>query len=100
MTGRAQSRGGEQVESVRGQPFGIHGRTEPARHKMTQINLPPVLKVMNDLANDPATAVHGDGRVEVNGAMGTVGASECTSDRAFERFGACLAKRRNNADGF
>jgi hypothetical protein len=67
---------------------------------MTQINLPPVLKVMNQLADDPATTIGGNGRVEMNGTMGAVCASECTSDRAFERFLACLAKRRNNADGF
>src|SRR4030095_13604781 len=49
-------------------------------------------------ANNPATAVGGNGRVEVNRAMGAIRAREFTGNRAFERFGTFLAKRRNNAD--
>jgi hypothetical protein len=53
---------------------------------------------VNDLANNPATAVCGNGRGEVNYAMGAIGTGEFTDNRAFERFGAFLAKRRANAD--
>jgi hypothetical protein len=53
---------------------------------------------VNDLANNPATAVCGNGRVEVNCAMGAIGTGEFTGNRAFERFGTFLAKRRNNTD--
>src|SRR5439155_25546668 len=76
----------------------IQRSAEPARNALTQINLVTVLKVVNDLANNPATAVCGNGRVEVNGTMGAIGAGEFTGNRAFEWFGAFLAKRRYNAD--
>src|SRR4029453_35297 len=57
-----------------------------------------VLKVVNNLANNPATAIGRNGRVEVNGAMGAIGASELTGNRAFEWLGAFLAKWCNNPD--
>src|SRR4029450_4992737 len=88
----------DNVEPATTQSCVIQRRAEPARHGLTQINLMTVLKVVNDLANNPATAVCGNGRVEVNGAMGAIRAREFTGNRAFERFGTFLAKRRNNAD--
>ena len=72
---------------------------KPTRYKMAQVNLAPVFKLVNHLANDPATAVCGHGCVEVNRAMGTVGTGECAGDSAFERFRAFLAKWRDDADG-
>src|SRR5207249_10947165 len=66
---------------------------------MTQVNLTPVLKGVNDLADDPATAIGGDGRIEINGAVGTVGACKRARDCAFKWFGALLAKRRDHAAG-
>jgi len=77
----------------------IKCRTEPARHEMAQVNLAPVLKVMNDLADDTAAAVCGHGCIEVNRAVGTVGACKRAGDGTFERFGAFLAKRCSDADG-
>jgi len=67
---------------------------------MTQINLTPVLKGVNDLADDPATAISCDGCIEMNRAMGTVGACKRVRDCAFKWLGALLAKRCDNADGF
>src|SRR6266545_2139805 len=87
----------DKIEAATPQPCVVQRCAEPARHEMTQVNLATVLKVVNNLANNPATAVGGNGRIEVNGAMGAIGAGEFTGDRAFERFGAFLAKRRNNA---
>ena len=67
---------------------------------MTQINLAPVFKVVNDLANNPATAVCRNGRVVMNGAMRAIGAGERARYGAFERLGALLAKWRDDADSF
>jgi hypothetical protein len=53
---------------------------------------------VNDLTNNSATAVCGNGGVEVNGTMGAISTGEFTGNRAFEWFGAFLAKRRDNAD--
>src|SRR6266487_3627947 len=72
---------------------------EPARHKATQVNLPPVFKFMDDLANHAATAVCRHGCVEVNRAMGAVGTGKLAGNGAFEGLGAFLAKWRDDADG-
>src|SRR4030095_6438522 len=82
------------------QPFVVQRSTEPARHGLTQVNLATVLKVVNNLANNPATAIGRNGRVEVNGAMGAIGAREFTGYGAFKRLGAFLTKWRNNTDDF
>src|SRR5437868_15142333 len=73
---------------------------QPTRYKITKLNLAPVLKFMNDLANNTATTVCGDGRVEVDPAVGAVGAGKYSSNSALERFGAFLAKWRDNTDSF
>src|SRR5919201_1935814 len=65
---------------------------------MTQINLARVFKFMNNLANDSAPAICGHGCLEMNRAIGTVGAGKCTGDRTFERLGAFLAKWRDDAN--
>jgi len=64
------------------------------------MNLATVFKFVDDLANDTATAVRGHGCVEVNRAMGTVGTGKGVGDRTLERFGAFLAKWRDDSDGF
>jgi hypothetical protein len=80
------------------QPFVIQRSTEPARYEMAQLNLPPVFKFMNDVTDDPTTAVCGHCGFEMKCAMSTVRTRERARDRTFERFGAFLAKRRDNAD--
>src|ERR1044071_9412995 len=82
----------DDLESSSAEPFVIQRSMEPARHKATQVNLPSVFKFMDDLANDPATAVCRHGCLEINRAMGAVGAGKLAGNGAFERLGACLAK--------
>jgi hypothetical protein len=53
---------------------------------MTQMDLAPILEVVNDTPNDPATAIGGDGGVKVNRAMGAVRAGERAGDCTFEWF--------------
>jgi hypothetical protein len=77
----------------------IKRRIKPACHEMSQVNLAPVLKVMYDLADDAATAVRGHRGIKVERAMRTVGACERARNGTFERLGALLAKRRNDAHG-
>jgi len=88
------------VETPLAEPLIIQRSLEPARHEMAEINLAPVLKAVNDLANNPAAAVSGDGRVEMNGAMSAIRAGKRAGNSAFKWFGARLAKRRDNTDGF
>src|SRR5215831_2083931 len=80
------------------QPFIIERRLKPARYKMAQVNLAAVFKFVDDFANDAAAAVCSHGCVEVDLAVGTVGAGKRASDRAFEGLRTCLAKWGRDAD--
>jgi len=88
------------IEVALAKSFIVQRRVEPTRYKMAQMNLATVFKFVDDLANDTATAVRGHGCVEVNRAMGTVGTGKGVGDRTLERFGAFLAKWRDDPDGF
>jgi hypothetical protein len=92
--------GHDYVKFTPANTFIVKRRTEPMRHEMSQMNLTPILKIMNDLPNDTAAAVCGHCRVKVNFAMGAVGASERSRYGAFEGLGTLLAKWCNDAHGF
>src|SRR5438874_12239475 len=66
---------------------------------MTEMDLAPVLKVMDDLANNSATAIRRDSSVKMNRAMSAVRANKGAGNCAFERFGAFSAERRDDARG-
>jgi len=97
LPGGVQGDWNQYIKVVSAQPFVIQRSTEPARYEMAQMNLPPVFKFMNDMTDDPATAVCGHCGFEMKCAMGTVRTRERARDRTFERFGAFLAKRRDDA---
>jgi len=63
---------------------------------MTEMDLAPVLKVMDDLANDSAAAIRRDSSVKMNRAMSAVRANKGAGNCAFERFGAFPAKGRDD----
>src|SRR6476661_7364680 len=89
----------DDVEFASANPFVIQRCMKPARYQVTRVNLPCVFKFMDDLANDPTTAVCGHRCVEVNRAMGAVGADKLAGNSAFKGLGAFLAKWRDDADG-
>src|SRR5438093_12567923 len=66
---------------------------------MTKMDLAPVLKVMDDLANDSATAIRRDRSVKMNRAMSAVRANKGAGNCAFERFRTFPAERRDDARG-
>src|SRR5205823_10363081 len=72
---------------------------EPACYQMTEMHLAPVLKIMDDLANDSATAIRRDSSIKMNRAMSAVRANKGAGNCAFERFGAFPAERRDDARG-
>src|SRR6266487_2708323 len=82
------------------QPFIVQRSMQPTRYKMAQVNVAPVFKFVNNLANNTATAVCGHGRLEVNCPMGAVGTCKCAFDGAVEWFRTFLAKWRADANGF
>jgi hypothetical protein len=93
-----QWHGHDHIESPPAKPFIVERRTEPACHEVPQVNLAAVLKLVNDLADNTATAVCGHRCIKVNRAVGAVGACKRVVNSTFERLGALLAKRRNDAD--
>ena len=68
--------GHDYVKFTPAKTFIVKRCTEPTCHEMSQMNLTPVLKIVNDLANDTAAAVCGHCGIKVNFSMGAVGASE------------------------
>jgi hypothetical protein len=92
--------GHNDVKMTPAKTFIVKCRIEPARHKMSQMNLTAVLKIVNDLANDTAAAVCGHRCIKVNFAMGAIGASERGRDSAFEGLGTLLAKWWDDTHGF
>src|SRR5437016_14590203 len=82
------------------QPFIVQRSMQPMRYKMAQVNVAPVFKFVNNLANNTASAVRGHGRLEVNCPMGAVGTCKCAFDGAVEWFRAFVAKWRADENGF
>src|SRR5437762_12274571 len=72
---------------------------EPTCYEMSQMNLPAVLKIVNDLPDNTAAAVCGHCCIKVNCAMGAVGTCARRHNRAVEGFGALLTKRRDDRGG-
>src|SRR4029077_3849311 len=89
----------DNVKSVAPKPWIIEGCAEPASHQMAQIDLAAVFKIVNNLADDPATAIGGDRSVKMNCAMGAVRTRKLTDNCAFKRFRTSCTKRRNNTRG-
>jgi hypothetical protein len=90
----------DDVEATSQKPFIVQSSAEPTRYKMAQVNSPTVFEFVNDLANNAAPAVCGDGCVKVDPAVGTVGACKCACYGTLERFRAFLAKWRHDTDSF
>src|SRR5260370_5334960 len=89
----------DNVKSMAAKPGMIEGRAEAACHQMAQIDLAAVFKIVNNLTDDPATAIGGSRSVKMNFAMGAVRTRKLTDNCAFKRFRASCTKRRNNARG-
>ena len=100
FSGRMQRDRDNKVEPTIANPGIVQGCAQPTSHEMTQINLATVLKIVNDPADDPPTAIGGDGRVEMNCAMSAVGATKRPDNSALERLRAFLAKRGTDANSF
>src|SRR4029453_12129473 len=95
-----QWHGHDDVKFAPAKTFIVKRRAKPTRHQMSQVNLTPILKVVNDLANNTAATVRSHCCIKVNFAMSAVGACERGRNCAVERLGALLAKWRVDAHGF
>src|SRR6266498_1634770 len=82
----------DHVELASSETLIVKRCAEPTCHETSQVNLTPVLKVVNDLANNTAAAVRGHCRIEVDCAMRAVGACERGRNGPLEGFGALLTE--------
>src|SRR6266487_4433893 len=80
------------------QPSIIERSAKPAPYKMTQMHLAVVFEFVDDVSNDTAAAVCGDGCVKIDCAMCTVGAAKRSGNGAFKGLRTCFAKWRRDAD--
>src|ERR1700693_3177205 len=87
----------DRIETALAETFVVECGHEPPRYQMAKMDLAAVLKIEHDVANDSAAAVSGNRGVEIEGAMGAVGAGKCGRDCAIKRFGAFRAKRRHDS---
>src|SRR6266496_3234791 len=92
--------GHDNVKLTPAKAFIVERCAEPACHEMSQVNLTPVLKIVNDLANDSVAAVRSHRCIKVNFTVSAVGTCELGCNRAFEGLGTLLAKWRNDTHGF
>src|SRR5262249_1520741 len=81
------------------QPFIIDCSAKPAPYKMTQMHLAVVFEFVNDVSNDTAAAVCGDGCIKIDCAMRTVRAAKRSGNGSFKGLRTCFAKWRRDADG-
>jgi hypothetical protein len=87
------------VEMKSAKTFIVKRCAKPARYEMSQVNLTAVLKIMNNLTDDAATAVRGHRCIKVNCAVGTVRTGKSGRNSALEGLRALPTKRRNYSCG-
>src|SRR5205823_14620809 len=89
----------DNVKSVAVKAGIIQACAEPACHQMAHIDFAAVFKIVNTLADDPATAIGGDRSVKMHRAMGAVRTRKLTDNCAVKRFRTSCTKRWNNTRG-
>src|SRR5262249_16834065 len=80
------------------QPFIIERSAKPAPYKMAEMYLGVVFEFVDDVSNDNAAAVCGDGCVKIDCAMCTVRAAKRSANGSFKLLRTCFAKWRRDAD--
>src|SRR4030095_16305299 len=80
------------------QPFIIERSAQPAPYKMSQMRLAVVFEFVDDVSNDTAAAICGDGCVKIDCAMRTVRAAKRSVNGSFKGLRTCFAKWRRDAD--
>src|SRR4051812_35579830 len=89
----------DDVEPATLQPRIIQGFDKPVGDRMPQVNLVPVLEVVDNLSHDAAAAIGGDSGLKMEVAVRAVRAGKCLRDLAGKGLGAggaegCLDPRR------
>src|SRR5438874_8897644 len=92
-----QWNGNDRIETAFAKTLVVERGHQPARDQVAKMDLAPVFKIENHMANDSAASVSGNGGVEMEGAMGAVGARESSGDCSGKGLGAFRAKRRHDS---
>src|SRR6266403_2167551 len=91
---RMQRNGHDRIETAFAKTFVVERGHQPARDQMAKMNLASVFKIENDVANDSAASVSRNRGIEMEDAMGAVGAGKGGGNCPIKRLGAFGAKRR------
>src|SRR5882724_2332583 len=91
---RMQRNGHDRIETAFAKTFVVEGGHQPARDQMAKMNLACVFKIENDVANDSAVSVSRNRGIEMEDAMGAVGAGKGGGNCPIKRLGAIGARRR------
>src|SRR5213082_3155450 len=97
---RMQRNGNDRIETAFAKTFVVERGHQPARDQMAKMNLASVFKIENDVANDSAASESRNRGVEMEDAMGAVGAGKGGGNCAIKRHGTFRAKRRHNSATF
>src|SRR5205085_6083800 len=97
---RMQRNGNDRIETAFAKTLVVERGHQPARDQMAKMNLASVFKIENDVANDSAASVSRNRGVEMEDAMGAVGAGKDGGNCAIKRLGTFRAKRRPNSANF
>src|SRR5438105_7403419 len=100
LPGRMQWHRGDQIEVMFLHTLVVQGGDQPARDLMAKVDLPTVLEIENDPADNASAAKCGDGRIEMKGAMSAISASEGVGNGAIEWLRTFGAKRWDNPADF
>src|SRR5260370_22249145 len=90
---RMQRNGNDRIETAFAKTLVVERGHQPARDQMAKMNLASVFKIENDVANDSAASVSRNRGVEIEDAMGAVGAGEDGANSAIKRLGTFPAHR-------
>jgi len=94
---RMQWNGHDRIETAFAKTFVVERGHQPARDQMAKMNLASVFKIENDVANDAAASVSRNRGIEMEDAMGAVGAGKGGGNCPIKRLGTIRAKRRHNS---
>src|SRR5436190_23440932 len=97
---RMQRNGHDRIETAFTKTFVVERGHQPARDQMAKMNLASVFKIENDVSDDAAASVSRNRRIEMEDAMGAVGAGKGGGNCPIKRLGTFRAKRRHNSETF
>src|ERR1051326_4698682 len=97
FAGRMQWHRHDKIEMPAAKPRVAHAFAEPARDWMAEVALLSIFELMEDVANEAATAIRGHRGLEIQFPVLAIRAAKRLSDRAGKGLGALRTEGRDDA---